>query len=62
MKLNWKERCNLEKMYYDLVLAHKRTCNKNNKTVKQVPHTYLDIVLQMLTENGYDADGNKVSE
>ena len=49
-------------MYYDLVLAHKRTCDKNNKSVKQVPHTYLNIVLQMLTENGYDANGNKVSE
>lgn len=49
-------------MYYDLVLAHKRTCDKNNKSLKQVPHTYFNTVLQMLTENGYDANGNKVSE
>jgi len=45
-------------MYYNLVLAKKRTCNADNKSVKLVPSTVRAQVMAMLEENGYDADGN----
>lgn len=46
--------------YYRLVIAGKRTCNPDNKTVKQVPYTYFDEVLGMLIADGRDADGKKL--
>lgn len=46
-------------MYYSLVLAHKRTCNTENKEIKLVPITYRNEVLALLFDRGYDADGNK---
>ena len=46
--------------YFKLVIAGKRTCNKENKSVLQVPYTYFDEVLAMLTMDGRDADGNKI--
>ncbi len=49
----------MAEMYYNLVLAHKRTCNVENTEVKAVPVTYRDDVLALLLERGYDADGNK---
>lgn len=52
----------MEKLYYNLVLNKLRTCNIKNKEVKQVPSNYFYIVLSMLEENGYDADGNKIME
>jgi hypothetical protein len=52
----------MEKLYYNLVLNHLRTCNPDNRDVKQVPSTYFHIVLAMLKENGYDADGNAITE
>ena len=48
-------------MYFNLVVAGKRTCNLENTAVKQVPANLRDDVLAMLTEKGYDADGNKVA-
>ena len=50
----------METMYFNLVLAHKRTCNEKNTEVKLVPATYRATVLSMLTEKGYDADGYAV--
>ena len=47
-------------MYYKLVLAHKRTCNTENKNVTKVPSTVFEEVLGMLIANGFDADGNKI--
>ena len=47
-------------MYYKLVLAHKRTCNEDNKDVILVPANLRANVLKMLADNGYDADGNAV--
>lgn len=45
-------------MYYNLVLAKKRTCNPDNKNVILVPITFRKDVLDLLTLKGYDADGN----
>lgn len=45
-------------MYYNLVLAKKRTCNPETVGVKLVPVTHRADVLKVLNENGYDADGN----
>lgn len=46
--------------YFNLVVNKKRTCNPENKSVKQVPKTLQSEVLALLTERGYDADGNKI--
>ena len=48
-------------MYFDLVVAGRRTCNKENKKLKQVPATVYDVVLEMLTADGRDADGKKIA-
>lgn len=48
----------MKEMYYQLVLAHKRTCNEKNIAVPHVPITYRAAVMSMLTAGGYDADGN----
>lgn len=50
----------MEKLYFNLVLGHERTCDPNNTTVKQVPAKHRAAVLKMLTDNGYDANGNVV--
>ena len=47
----------MAKMYFDLVKAGRRTCNKENKAVKQVPDTVFAEVLAMLAADGRDADG-----
>ena len=57
----------MEKTYFQLVRAHRRTCNPESATedlklVPSFPKDYLTIVSKMLTENGYDLDGNKVDE
>ncbi len=49
----------MAEFYYRLVLAHKRTCDENNKSVRIVPYTYRDTVSQMLTDKGYDLNGNR---
>ena len=45
-------------MYLALVMAGRRTCNAENKRVKQVPTKYREIVLKDLNALGLDADGN----
>ena len=45
-------------MYLALVMAGRRTCNVENKRVKQVPAKYREIVLEDLNALGLDADGN----
>ena len=47
-------------MYVALVIAGRRTCNTENKAVRQVPAKYREIVLEDLTALGLDADGNPV--
>ncbi|MGN1013850.1 MAG: CD1375 family protein [Butyricicoccus sp.] len=48
----------MTELYYNLVLAHKRTCNSENTEIKLVPATVRAAVLELLEANGYDADGN----
>ncbi len=50
----------MEDTYFYLVLAKERTCNESNKTVKLVPITCRAAVSTMLTNGGYDLNGNKV--
>lgn len=52
----------MEELYYKLVINHRRTCNPSNTEVKLVSLDYREIVLAMLKENGYDADGNAITE
>lgn len=47
-------------MYLALVIAGRRTCDKNNKEVKLVPARYLNAVLTELEALGLDANGNPV--
>ena len=48
----------MAEMYFNLVLAKKRTCDETNIAVKLVPTTWRAEVLSMLVERGYDANGN----
>lgn len=50
----------MDKVYFDLVKNHRRTCNPENTSVKMVPEKYLESVLVMLEADGRDADGNKI--
>ncbi|WP_352400156.1 hypothetical protein [Anaerotignum sp.] len=50
----------MEDTYFYLVLAKERTCDESNKIVKLVPITCRAVVSAMLTERGYDLNGNKV--
>ena len=49
-------------MYLALVMAGRRTCNPDNKKVRQVPAKYRATVLADLEALGLDADGNPVEE
>ena len=49
---------NMQDLYVGLVIAHRRTCNPENKRVRQVPSMWRDVVLEDLKALGYDADGN----
>ncbi len=49
----------LSAMY--LVKAGRRTCNPENKSVRQVPATVLDEVLALLAADGRDADGKPLA-
>lgn len=51
----------MERVYYDLVVAQRRTCNPDNKNLVLVPPKYLDAVLALLIQDGRDADGNKIA-
>ena len=49
---------NMQDLYVGLVIAHRRTCNPENKRVRLVPSMWRDAVLEDLKALGYDADGN----
>lgn len=48
-------------MYVALVIAGRRTCNRENKTVRQVPATYREAVLADLEALGLDGDGKEMA-
>ena len=51
---------NMVDMYLALVIAGRRTCNVENKTVTLVPTRYRSLVLAELEALGLDADGNPI--
>ena len=51
----------MKELYFNLVKAGKRTCNPENTSVRQVPATVFDEVLEMLKADGRDADGKKIA-
>lgn len=48
-------------MYLALVIAGRRTCNPENKSVTLVPARYREKVLTELEALGLDADGNAIA-
>lgn len=46
--------------YFTLVINKRRTCDTENKEVKLVPIKDRDEVISLLTERGYDLNGNKI--
>ena len=55
-----KGEMNMLDMYVALVIAGRRTCNRENKTVRQVPATYREAVLADLEALGLDGDGKEM--
>lgn len=47
-------------LYVGLVSRQRRTCNSENKKVRQVPKIWRDAVLEDLKALGLDADGMPV--
>ena len=47
-------------LYVGLVSRQRRTCNPDNKKVRQVPKIWIDAVLEDLKALGLDADGMPV--
>lgn len=47
-------------MYYNLVVAGRRTCNPKNKNVTMVPQSLIADVIKMLEQAGRDLDGKLV--
>ena len=47
-------------MYFNLVIAGRRTCDVTNKTVTLVPEALRAEVLDMLTKDGRDANGKLI--
>ena len=56
--LSRREVTNMVDMYLALVIAGRRTCNAENKTVTLVPTRYRSLVLAELEALDLDADGN----
>lgn len=54
----FKEEQNMVDMYVALVIAGRRTCNEDNKTVPLVPKKWREAVLADLEALGLDGDGN----
>lgn len=50
----------MERLYFDLVVDGRRTCNPENHKVKQVPENLRSKVLALLEADGRDADGKKI--
>jgi hypothetical protein len=48
-------------MYLALVIAGRRTCNPDNKSIPLVPVRYRGKVLTELEALGLDADGNAIA-
>lgn len=46
--------------YFTLVINKRRTCDVKNLSVKQVPNDLKDGVIKLLTDRGYDLNGNKL--
>lgn len=51
---------NMLDLYVGLVSRQRRTCNPDNKKVRQVPKIWRDAVLEDLKALGLDADGMPV--
>ncbi len=47
-------------LYFNLVINKKRTCDDKNRDIKLVPVTYIYEVISLLTERGFDKNGNKI--
>ena len=52
---------NMVDMYLALVIAGRRTCNPDNKSVPLVPTRYRKAVTAELEALGLDADGNAIA-
>ncbi len=48
-------------LYFNLVLAGRRTCDETNSTVTKVPANLMADVTALLSERGYDKNGNKIN-
>lgn len=48
-------------MYLSLVLAGRRTCDPENKDIKQVPARYSSYVIEELKAMGLDANGDPIA-
>lgn len=51
---------NMLDLYVGLVSRQRRTCNPDNKKVRQVPKIWRDAVLEDIKALGLDADGMPV--
>ena len=58
--LNKKGGVSMLDLYVGLVSRQRRTCNPENKKVRQVPKIWRDAVLEDLKALGLDADGMPV--
>lgn len=47
-------------LYVGLVIRGKRTCDVNNKKVRQVPKLLRDAVIAELKAQGYDENGKEI--
>lgn len=50
----------MDKLYFELVVNGKRTCDKENTSVPMVPEKHLATVLAMLEKDGRDANGELI--
>lgn len=48
-------------LYFNLVLAGRRTCDELNSTVIKVPANLMADVTALLEERGYDKNGKKIN-
>ena len=50
----------MKELYFNLVIAGKRTCDENNSDIIKVPKNLIIEVSELLAERGYDKNGNKI--
>ena len=48
-------------LYFNLVLAGRRTCDETNTSVTKVPVNLIADVTALLEEKGYDKNGKKIN-